>query len=795
MLKNALKTILDDARALVEQMALDVVIADYQTLVESVIQKELRDELLLLEKTVLLCDESEIKAQFKILCQARDVQNDKTALYFLGAPESYCNALYFNFAKTLYPAANFGELCTILMPTLEKEWIVKLECVQGDGKKRRRLLQKIVLCEIALNDSESCLRLLPLALGSFKRILRQDNHVFIMDNIESFDFKMHAEFHQKLIQENQPLMHGIASFNESLAELYSRLARWNGQGTTIRDVILPIARRMGISGTSAGSGDFASFDGSIAAERFVLYYQALPEPIKSALGECHGHGNNPNITTIAHHIEARECIETAAMQLESVLDNPLNDEILNTTPYMSEEEKMALGHPYRDIKKHEQLIDFNGISKTITLPNALTASFYEQINIDRLDSLVALLISFPSNEYASLFNQMQLDAFDFIEDMKYILYALNFEQREALMRALMMPTVRERADLNSSALLAAFVHSGDQVAIAQLVDNLTPFERLSLLNEKNKDGHTALHLLVFSSEAVKALVELYPNSARTRMKALNQRDHEGATVLHLAGDNHLILKVLIDFYLKYTKGYHPIIEAIMRADDKGRTVLHYAAKDIHSLDMLLKFFRNGDDKAEDDDSVASALKIKDSKGNTVLHYVSKNFFQYLLQDIDALCHLLKSFSRPKDIIELLCQKNHNGEMVLSSSSLNVPTLNKIFELLITLKVSHLPLVTFLTTPIDSETSLFRYLQARTEGLLLLSLLYKRRPRLCFLLSGETLSQPVFPENAEDALKESASQYEGPVFQHDETHRFFPLIRNNLGERPADDEAYQLAHPS
>ena len=39
MLKNALKTILDDARALVEQMALDVVIADYQTLVESVIQK------------------------------------------------------------------------------------------------------------------------------------------------------------------------------------------------------------------------------------------------------------------------------------------------------------------------------------------------------------------------------------------------------------------------------------------------------------------------------------------------------------------------------------------------------------------------------------------------------------------------------------------------------------------------------------------------------------------------------------------------------------------------------------
>ena len=60
MLKNALKTILDGARALVEQMALDVVIADYQTLVESVIQKELRDELLLLEKTVLLCDESEI---------------------------------------------------------------------------------------------------------------------------------------------------------------------------------------------------------------------------------------------------------------------------------------------------------------------------------------------------------------------------------------------------------------------------------------------------------------------------------------------------------------------------------------------------------------------------------------------------------------------------------------------------------------------------------------------------------------------------------------------------------------
>lgn len=783
MLKNALKTILDDARALVTPMALETVIGDYQTLVESVIQKELREELLLLEKTLLLCDESEIKAQFKILCQVRDLQNYKTALYFLGAPENYCNALYFNFAKTLYPAANFGELCTILMPTLEKEWVVKLESARGDAKKRRRLLQKIVLCEIALNDSESCLCLLPLALGSFKRILRQDNHVFVMDNIASFDFKMHAEFHQKLIQENQPLMHGIAAFNESLAELYSRLARWNGQGTTIRDVILPIARRMSISGTSAGSGDFASFDGSIAAERFVLYYQALPEPIKSALGECHGHGNNPNITTIVHHIESRECIETAAMQLESVLDTPLNDEILNTTPYLSEEEKMALSHPYRGIKKHEQLVDFNGISETITLPNALSAPFYEQMSIDHIDDLVAVLISFPSNEYASFFNQVRLDAFNFIKDMRYLVEALNFEQREALMRALMMPTVRKNVDLNSSALLAAFVNSGDQVAIAQLVDHLTPFERLRLLNEKDEDGNTALHLLVFSSVAVKALVDLYPHSARRRMKALNQPDQDGATVLHLAGDNHLTLKVLIDFHLEYTEGYHLIIEAIMRADNEGRTVLHYAAKNVRSLDMLLKFFRNGDDSEEDDDSVASALRIKDSKGNTVLHYVSRNFFHYVSQNIDALSHLLKSFSHPKEIIELLCQKNHDGEMVLSSSSLNLTTLTEIFNLLITLKVRHRSLVAFLTTLIDSQTSLLHFLEAREDGLLLLSRLYEIRPRLRFLLS----------EGAEDTVKENDPQYEG-VPQHDETHRFFSPQRSNISERAEDDGVYQPASP-
>ena len=587
---------------------------------------------------------------------------------------------------------------------------------------------------------------------------------------------MHAEFHQKIAQENQMLMHGIASFNESLAELYSRLARWNGQGTTIRDVILPIAQRMSISGISAGSGDFANFDGSIAAARLVLYYQSLPEPIKSAIGECSGHGNNPKIITIVHNIVARECIETAAMQLESALDNPLNDAVLNTTPYMSDEEKMALSRPYVGIKKHEQLIDFDGIPKTITLPSALSASFYQQMNIDHIDDLVGLLTSFPPSEYYELFSQVPLNTFNFTEVMNYIVDALNVEQRGALVKALMTQNVRERLHLSASSLLFTFMHSGDQVAIAQFLDDLTILERLYLLNEKDAQGNTALHLLVFSGAALKAFIELYPARSRTRMKALGIRDHDGATVLHLAGDDHLALKVMIDFHLKYTHGYHPILEAIMLGDNKGRTVLHYAAKNIQSLDMLLKFFRNGDDEEEDDDSVANALSTKDLKGNTVLHYASKN--------MAALGHLLKFFSNPSDIIELLRQKNHKGDMVLSAKSVNLPELDNIFKHLIALEVRHPTLVSFLTTLIDSQTSLLDFLEISAEGRLILSRLYETYPQLCPFLSRDTWFNHATHTHylQEDAAKGYSSQEESLVPQDDDTYRFFQSIRNAIEDR-------------
>lgn len=719
---DSLKALFSEARKTVQQTSLEN-IGNHSDLMQAVINQDYSDELGVLE--TLLQEEhiDEVNAKLTSLCYARSLQNLDTVLDYFSNPLFECNKLYVDVIKALHPTATFAEIFQRLLPTITHEWVVKLDIVQGSRTKRARLERHLSLCEVAVGDEEGHLINLPSTYESFSQVVRVGHHVFVIDNIARFNFNFHLEFYELLQQENPQLLDAIKMHNESFAELYLRLHSRLHQGLSVREAIWPMAKRMALSGTSAGYGDYASDEGSSIARRVVDYYYALPDTFREEVGACCVGGNaHLSVLGIVQRIEKSDCIEAAAMDLQAVLDNPQNAVILDRSPFLSQEEKEALDVPYRGFKTGEPIIGVVGLPKTISLPESISVNFYQQIELESMDDLLTILIALPISEYQTFLSLANFVDIEFLTDLEYLLTALGAAQRAAFISALMEPEIWKCLFSSSSGHTAALVNSKDPLAITQLTAHLTPSELLEVLDERDENNRIPLHYLGFSSQGMKLLIELYPKNAKIRRKALSAVDEYGQSIWHLAALNVESLTLLIDYYLRYTKGLDPLVRAILRKDRDGCTSVHYAVGNVNALKILVAWLLEGVDEESIEEITIDFLETTDNDGNNVFHHAAVNK--------ESLIYLLNYYSEPASIIDMLCTKNNYNESVLILHEENLPIIKAVILLLISKQVSDDVLIKFLCHPsIDETATLIGFLSANEAGNAILDELLIQRPRL------------------------------------------------------------------
>ncbi len=552
----SLKSLIADARKIVKLTPKADVINDFPQLTNAVVQKELSDEVKKLSAMARLPDEQAKKTQFTLLCQARDQQNQETFLHFAAHPHSHCNELYFNIAKELYPNANFQALFQLLVPGITTQLSIDLTVATTMVNERQKKTEHITLTKKSLSDPDIILALLPVQIDTFEHLLLIEQNILVLNEIERFNFKLHSELYQLLTEQNQrPLQQAIAAHNESLAELYTTLERLNGEGATLRDVILPMAKRMSVSGTASGTGDFASERGSQIAQRLLAYYANLPPEIQARLNSCvvrEGSGNS--FARVIRDIKAEECIETTSENILNILANPDNNHILDSRPFISEKDKTDLLERYQK-KIGVSVISTRGALITTSLPPLLTQPFYQKMRIDSLETLITYLLSFPPEQYASFLSGASINAH---LNYQEILPLLNETQRQALVDSVRQ-AILTRLELTPLSERSAMIsglsrHSLDLLccavvirpALLQTILNLIPEDSRTTVLYRLGLGELIQGFLEKNEyQTIQSMLESIPSKDRGDILTIKVGQYDFETLLHKAEGIPKLLQALL----------------------------------------------------------------------------------------------------------------------------------------------------------------------------------------------------------------------------------------------------------
>ncbi len=657
VMTKELHFLITEAKTIVDGLQELGLIEDYITLFQAVLRKELLDEINKLENLLNSTPNSLIKQEFEKLCLMREEQNKGTKLHFVTSPETICNTLYFNFAKTLYQTDSFSTLCPILLPSIKNIWIatLALEALHENSYEtpHKKRLTQVVNLEVVKNNAVE-LETMVLKPESFKRFVICDADLFILDTLESFNFDLHCETHKILMEKAPKLCQAIATHNTSFTELYSVIVRCHEQGATILNTMLPLIQIMSISGERLGHGKFASDEGTQAAEQLISYYHHLPKPLKKMVGECTTAATQNSLATVIHKMEQQDCIETCATQLLAIVGDKTNG-VMQSMPFMSDDEKKALCLPYKQIKKGECIVNLTSGLLIPTLPCAITAYFYPQIMIDNLDLLVGILTTFPTTEYVSIFRHVDLTDLNFRTELRLITPALNAQQKEALAITLQNSLTNQWITLKPSDWFIACILTEDQEFIDQLFKNYTEEQRLTILSETDHFGCTPMHYIAEgkwykknNTTIFKILMQLYPDDNKVRLQALRgQRDNQGRIALHCLAKNAELMELLIPLYLTQEKGREMLLVDLLTKLNDGKNVLHLAASS-KSIKVIMEFFI-----AQNLNDCLNPLAEIDVGHNTVLHHAIGN--------LEIFSFLLNSYTNVNHCVATLLKRNKKGE--------------------------------------------------------------------------------------------------------------------------------------
>ncbi len=576
---NKLNALLEEAKIYRASLAaLPEVLEDYPTLIKAVEKQDLEAELLKLEAMIHLVEEQAIKMDFSRLCLEREQQNQLTRLDFMANPANYCNQLYFNCAKVLYPDYSFQLIFKILMPSIRTQLVVGLTIRHQDVKQKRRRIELVQLTEQDIDDPSSILAALPLEFRTLMRLVKVNQMVLSLDEIISFDFDRYQQLVQQIMDHYPAFQQAVAMHNQALSKLCSVIRRIRIEGATHHDILFPLAEKMGVSGQSSGNGYFASEQGSELAYQFITYYDNLPETLKDALGQCRS-ADGTVLENVVQDIKDGKCIETAASQALSIIKHPINQQVLGMSLCLNEATKKELLVPYLETN-HSPMVDVDGCLSTTSLPSSLCKPFYNLIQIRTINQWTPYLVNFPPDEYLQLLNETKFNG-ALINYLVIILTVLDTQQHQALVDAV----VKSRFVVPLKVL--ALINSGEDLAAEKLLSGLSTDEFIAMLKSVDRTGKTVQYLSLQHPKRISLYLDLFLKAGRgVEYREVLMTDIHGKTALDSLLDNPEAFEVFLK-YLENDQNMGAIaLRNAISIEDWCKTLRHLHPIDVYTCSAL-----------------------------------------------------------------------------------------------------------------------------------------------------------------------------------------------------------------
>ena len=643
MWRNIVKQLVDESIALVRSFNFQAELPDFFTLKQRVIQHELslavNEEL---STILVLDDELAVKTQFTHLCRERDRVNFGTALHFLSGSETLANALYLNIAKALYPAANFQELFIILVPSVSRKKTVNLVADVGQmytSAIKRKRVQCVQIEESAIDHPEMSLVALPVTLNAFKKLVCVNDCIFVLDDIENFNFSLHQQLYRQLFTNDKDLLSAIIAHNESIALLYNNIAKLEGHAASLGEVIFPIAQRMSISGSGVNGGDFAIEEGNRAAERLLSYYHQLPDEMRQALDRCETDGG-PVFSKVIENIHHNECIEQASSALLSMLAKKKNECIFKLRPHMSAVELEQMMTVYRSRQNLHLLSSLDRTGQLTALPMVRAEIFYAQLAVVSEYALIEHLIQFPPETYILwlAFCKDDMAALDMFSNLMWILDLLSEAQRTAFVSALVELDMRFD---DPRILFVALLKTRNVQELKKYLAMLEPDERWALVRLPNLDGLPFLHQLLDDHELLAVVLDYFSVDENLGFLLLSNED--GLSFIRCAFASPAAFEVITCRFLA-----EKFMTAMQLVDEDHFSVIELAAMvNTHILKRIFERLTPAEKLA--------VIQKNERSGNNLFHAAARN--------LSSLIFLLKTFPQAI-VLPLIKEADQDGVTVL-----------------------------------------------------------------------------------------------------------------------------------
>lgn len=681
VLENSLARLIADKKKLIQKHL--PIIFDYNSLKEQVVNAELAEEV---SELTRLLQQKDFPQAFLNRCRQRALRNQNTCLNYFSMPQGACNSLYWKIAKLLFKPQTLGDMLSILTPQVTT-YIHCQESLDRPEEPLERLSTQQITLQFEQLAVETTL-VGPANKKELAQLVVVNNHLFNLEEIAYYDFNLHCIFYEQLASQFPSLTHHVYQHNAQLKTLQSYLAMMNHAGQTPKQVICKFIQELRQGGSRIMGGVDAGINAQVAFTDFISYLESLPIDLKNQLLALRNK-QNESFNHVIDHLRAEKCVEEAASMLQSLIENPKNQEVLNSHPILSKEYMANIKKQYKPGNK----ISLTNDNRLMTLPDIFLQKQFTVVEIKNEYDYLSLLLSFPPAFYRHLLyrakircspvfpkgliemiqkgyiSDEQLHAFieaislqpqKFGDTLTVLQFALDIKSQtlfmgiwQAIAPEDRLPFLLDFEDSKSNLLKNLMSHGP---ILSEILQALTEEERDIVLSQSLGNA-SILHYCAKKSDIFSIIFNYLPDYLRIEM--VNTLDHNDNTLLHLIAQNPKLLSLVFPFF-----SHQQLLEAIKRKNCWGNTVLHQAAGNNIALTLIFSQFTSTE--------LEGLLWQPNELGQIPLHLASTNAV--------ALRQLLTIVPTDAHILALCAQESSQESCVIHHAAKAISTVDVLLEL-------------------------------------------------------------------------------------------------------------------
>ncbi len=611
----------------------------------------------LLANEALLANPELFLEAFKQLCQERAQRNSDSCLSFTALPQGVYNQLYWDIAKCIFNPRTLGEILAIILPQGCRILTVEEKLVNSSAKKR--------LSDVALHFKLTELASLtkPANQTNFPpHFILADKVLFDVNCIINYDFHLHQKFYEKLSSDYPVLAKELYEHNHQLQQLLVDIQLVARKGQTAREAFNRLVREFELGGNKITGQELASNAAEAAHLHCKEYLQSLPAELKDKVLALEGKiltvgGGVYQINTskIFASLQEGGCIEIAARDLRTILNNTANNCILDAVPALKDCEKKDIIQRYNSRSGASHLQE-GGYAKTTAVPSYWLEKLLSRIEIKAAENYLDLLLFFPTKYYPTLLEHATITCFPIfprgLEEM-IARGILNPEQLAAFNQAVVKNSPKLGGIIN---IMFFAIKANNAGLLAEAFKTLElPLEAMK---EKDSCDNTMLYYATLKPYPLQTILQLYSNKEEL-FTVVTQADQYGSTLLHRAATNPRSLQVILTLLPEELR-----FPAVIVKDYYQCTLLHWAIGCPNSLKIILNSLP--EEKRHD------AALMKDRNGRTILHRIAHypTFLKAILTSLPE-----------KYRFAVLMEENSKNGSVLSCVQTNPESMKVVLELL------------------------------------------------------------------------------------------------------------------